>query len=111
MGLGDVVGRSRHLVDGDCKERDNRHDPDCHRDRLEEHHHLAGLAGIAAVAARIRTADAAVVGLEDCQEAAVEEGSCTAGCQPSRCDAAGSVDSRDGDLGSDYRSADARCCL
>ena len=94
VGLEDVVGRSRHLVDGDCKERDNRHDLDCHRDRLEEHHHLAGLAGIAAVAARIRTADAAVVGLEDCQEAAVEvEGSCTAGCQPSRDegDAAGSV--------------------
>jgi hypothetical protein len=90
--LEDVVGRSRHLVDGDCKERDNRHDLDCHRDRLEEHHHLAGLAGIAAVAARIRTADAAAVGLEDCQEAAVEvEGSCTAGCQPWRGDMAGSV--------------------
>jgi hypothetical protein len=30
--------------------------------------------------------------LEDCQEAAVEvEGSCTAGCQPSRGDAVGSV--------------------
>jgi hypothetical protein len=105
------VGRSRHLVDGDCKERDNRHGLDCHRVHLEEQHHPAGLAGIAAVAARIRTADAAVVDLGDCQEAAVEvEGSCTAGCQPSG-DAAGSVGCREGDSGSDYRSADEIICL
>ena len=84
MGLEDVVDRSRHLVDGDCKVRGSRRDLDCHLVRLEEHHHLAEAAGIAAVAARIRTADAAVAGLEDCRAAAVEEeGSCTAGCQPS----------------------------
>ncbi len=78
-----VVDRSRHLVDEDCRERGSRRGLDCHRVRLEEHHHLAEAAGIAVVAAHIRTADAAVAGLEDCQAAAEgEEGSCIAGCQP-----------------------------
>ena len=78
------MDRSRHLVDGDCRVRGSRRDLDYHRVRLEEHHHLAEVVGTAAVAARIRTADAAVAGLEDCRAAAVEEeGSCTAGCQPS----------------------------
>lgn len=82
-GLAGGLGRSRHLVDEDCRVRDSRHVLGCHLVRLEDHHRRAGLAGIAAAAVRIRTADAAV-GLEDCREAAVEEeDSCTAGCQPS----------------------------
>jgi hypothetical protein len=64
-----VADRSRHLVEMDCMVDDNRYGLDCHRVRLEEHHHRAELAGIAGAAARIRTADAAAVDLEDCREA------------------------------------------
>lgn len=111
-GLEVVVGCSHHLVDADYKERDNPHDLDCHRVRLEEHHHRAEVVDIAAAAARIRTA--AVVGLVDCREAAVEEeGSCTVGCQPSgeQHRAAGSVGCKGGDSSSEGRPADERSSL
>lgn len=78
------MDRSRHWVEKDCTVADNQDDLDCHRVRLGGNHHPAELAGTVVAAACIRTADAAVVGLEDCREAAVgEEGSCTAGCPPS----------------------------
>ena len=83
VGLEVELGRSHHLVDEGCTVRDNLHDLDCHLVRLEEHHHRAGAAGIEVVAARIRTADAAADSEEGQREAAEEEESCTAGCQPS----------------------------
>ena len=80
----EAVDCSHHLVDADCRVRDNLPDRlGCHLCRLEEHHHHAESADIEVAAAGIRTADAAVAGLEDCQAAAEgEEGSCIAGCQP-----------------------------
>ncbi len=81
----ELVDCSHHSVDGGCRVRDNLPDRlDCHLDHLEEHHHRAELVGIEAVAARIRTAGAAAVGLmEEDQEAAAEAGRGIAGCQPS----------------------------
>jgi hypothetical protein len=82
----EAVDCSHHLVDADCRVRDNLPDRlDCHLCRLEEHHHHAEPADIEVAAAGIRTADAAVAGLMEADREAVEEGegSCIAGCQPS----------------------------
>jgi hypothetical protein len=55
----------------------------CHREEQDRHVEAAGIEA-AAVAAHIRTADAAADGsMEGGQVEVVEEGSCTAECQPS----------------------------
>lgn len=96
VGLGVVVGYSRHFDVGKVT-RENHHDHlERHLCLREEHHRLVASAGIEE-AAHIRTEDSAAAGSEEDRVAAEEAvGSCTAGCRPlcELCPAAAGVFAR-----------------